>query len=56
MNCIADCDRAIHINPTLIKAYKKKASALAQMLKFTEAVSVMKIAVSNERDNKALKN
>lgn len=56
MNCITDCDKAISINPTLTKAIKKKASALAYMLKFSEAVSVLKLAYANEKDNKALKN
>lgn len=56
MNCITDCDKALSINPTLTKAYKKKASALAHMLKFSEAVSVLKQGYANDKDNKVLKN
>lgn len=56
MNCITDCDKAIELNPSFLKAYKKKASALAHMLKFPEAVTVMKAAVALEKDNQALKN
>lgn len=56
MNCVQDCDRAIQLNPGLIKAYKKKAAALANMLKFSEAVSTMKAAVAVEKDNQALRN
>ena len=55
-DCISDCDYAIQLNPSFIKAYKKKASALAHLLKFTEAVNVMKSAVSQDRNNQLLKN
>ena len=41
MNCITDCDKAIQLNPALLKAHKKKASALAHLLKFGEAVTAM---------------
>ena len=56
IDCVADCDRATKLNPTFVKAYKKKASALAHQLKFSEAVQVMKDAVNCERNNLALKN
>lgn len=44
--CIADCDKALQLSPSLIKALKKKASALAYMLRFEEAVESMKAAVA----------
>jgi tetratricopeptide (TPR) repeat protein len=46
LNCINDCEKAIQLNPMLVKAHKKKASALAHMLKFSEAVNAMKVAVA----------
>lgn len=55
-NCIADCDKATQLSPNLVKAHKKKATALAHLLKFGEAVNSMKIAVACEKDNLALKN
>lgn len=45
-NCIADCDKAIQLSPNLVKTHKKKASALANLLKFGEAVNAMKAAVA----------
>ena len=56
MTCIADCDKAIQLNPALLKAHKKKASALAHLLKFGEAVTAMKAALAVEKENQALKN
>jgi hypothetical protein len=35
MNCVTDCDKALAITPNLVKALKKKAQALAHMLKFS---------------------
>lgn len=55
-NCIADCDKALALAPNLVKAHKKKASALAHLLKFSEAVAAVKVAVNIEKDNQALKN
>lgn len=39
-----------------MKAHKKKASALAHLLKFGEAVAAIKVAVGVDKDNQALKN
>ena len=33
--CVRDCDLAIDLNPSFVKAYRKKASALAYLLKFS---------------------
>ena len=54
--CLADCDRALQITPTLVKALKKKASALAYLLRFDDAVEAMKAAVACEKENLPLKN
>jgi len=44
--CINDCSKAVELNPTLVKAWKKKASALAYLMNFTDAVQAMKSAVA----------
>lgn len=54
--CIVECDRAINQSPEFIKAHKKKASALAYLFKFSEAVQAIKIAVNLDRGNQAMKN
>lgn len=51
-----DCERSIQIDCNYEKAYKKKASALCHLLKFSEAVSTMKAAVAQNRNNQTLKN
>ena len=53
---INDCDRAIQLNPNFVKAYKKKASAYAYLLKFSEAVMTSKAALSQDKGNQSLKN
>lgn len=44
--CVYDCDRATEMNPNLTKAWKKKASALVHLLRFSDAVVAMKNAVN----------
>lgn len=56
VNCIIDCDKAISLSPALLKAHKKKASALAHLLRFGQAVDAMKTAVSCQKGNQTLKN
>lgn len=34
MDCVADCEKAIQLSPNMVKSHKKKAQALAHMLKF----------------------
>lgn len=49
LNCLNDCEKALKINPELVKAHKKKAQTLAHMLRFGEAVTAMKAAVACEK-------
>ena len=54
--CVNDCDHAIQLNASFTKAYKKKASALAHILKFEDAVRTLKTALANDKANQSLKN
>lgn len=47
--CVADCDRAIRINPQLTKALKKKSQACLNLLRFDEAVDAAKSVYSIEK-------
>lgn len=44
--CIKDCDKAIKYSPSFVKAYRKKSSALAHQLRFSEAVQTIKTALN----------
>ena len=54
--CVTDCDQALGLNPTFVKALRKKASALAHLLRFAEATQTIKVALTCEKSNQALKN
>lgn len=47
--CVKDCDRALRINTNLPKALKKKAQALANLMRFDEAVDSAKAANAIEK-------
>ena len=40
--CIKECDKSLQLNPVYIKSLKKKSAALVQLLKFEEALKVLK--------------
>lgn len=48
--CVRDCDRAIRINPSCSKAYKKKFQACINILKFDEAVEAAKTYANIEKN------
>jgi hypothetical protein len=43
-SCITECNKSINLNSNYIKAIKKKAAALVQLLKFDEALATLKQA------------
>lgn len=49
LECVNQCNRSIQLNPAYVKAMKKKAAALVQMLKFEEALATLKQAYTVER-------
>lgn len=51
--CIKDCDRALRINNTLPKAWKKKSQACVNLLRFEEAVDAAKQAALLEKSTTA---
>lgn len=42
--CISDCDLALKIEPTFMKAYLRKIDALINLQKLQEALEVIKVA------------
>jgi hypothetical protein len=46
---VTECNRSLQLNHGYIKALKKKAAALVQMLKFDEALNVLKNANTVEK-------
>ena len=48
-SCITECNQSIKLNSNYIKAIKKKAAALVQLLKFDEALATLKQANSIEK-------
>lgn len=42
--CVKECDKSLRLNPSYIKAMKKKSTALVQLLKFDDALNVLKQA------------
>lgn len=49
MECISQCNKSLHLNDSYVKAMKKKAAALVQLLKFDEALNTLKQAYAVER-------
>lgn len=49
IECVKECDKSLQLNPVYIKALKKKSAALVQMLRFDEALNVLKQAYSVEK-------
>lgn len=49
VECVQECDKSLQLNPAYIKALKKKSAALVQMLKFEDALNVLKQAYSIEK-------
>lgn len=46
VECVQECDKSLQLNPAYIKALKKKSASLVQMLKFEDALNVLKQAYS----------
>lgn len=49
VECVQECDKSLQLNSAYIKALKKKSAALVQMLKFEDALNVLKQAYSIEK-------
>lgn len=54
VECINQCDKSLSINPNYIKALKKKSATLVQLLKFEDALNVLKSAYSMEKNQSTL--
>ena len=48
--CIEDCNNCINAKRNFSKAYRRKALALVQLLKFGEAISTYKEAMAFDKD------
>lgn len=49
VECVKECDKSLQLNPSYIKALKKKSAALVQMLKFDDALNALKQVNSIEK-------
>ena len=52
--CIEDCNKAIEIEPTFVKAYFRKAKALSQLDKNNESRDVCKEGLKHDAKNESL--
>ena len=53
--CIADCNKAIQIEPTYSKSFYRKAKALVNQQKMTDALEVIKEGIEVDPENESLK-
>jgi len=52
--CIADCDLALKIEPTFLKAYLRKIDALINLQQLEEALKVTQEAIELDKENRDL--
>ena len=48
---VEDCDRAIELNPKMVKAYYRKAQSLAEKLQIEPAIAIIKQALEIDPEN-----
>ena len=53
--CIKDCVKAIEIEPTFTKSYYRKAKALINIDRLSEALETLKTGLEIEPDNDIIK-
>ena len=53
--CIADCNKAIQIEPTYSKSFYRKAKALVNQSKLTDALECIKEGIEVDPENEQLK-
>jgi small glutamine-rich tetratricopeptide repeat-containing protein alpha len=53
--CIVDCNRAIEIDPTFSKSYYRKAKALVNQQKLTDAMETLKQGIEQDPENEIIR-